>query len=67
MSQDIKLGKHKLSDRNDFIERKTAKYLQRHPEVSRKKARKYAKVKWARKVNTELASLKHVNKMRVSK
>lgn len=67
MTDELKLGHHKPKERQEFIERKTTAYLKRHPRVKRQKARKYAKVKWARKLDAEAEALKHKNPIRLAK
>lgn len=64
---EVKLGSHSLKERNEFLDTKIKRYVEKHPEGSMKKARKYARVKWARKVNAELKKKLHPNKPRVTK
>lgn len=46
----ILVGKFSLEERNNFVERNKKAYEERHPETRGKRAGKYARVKWSRKV-----------------
>lgn len=44
------VGKYNLYIRDHYVAYRTAKYLIDHPGVSQRRAAKYARVAWARKV-----------------
>lgn len=46
----ILVGEYSLEERNSFVERNKKAYAERHPETRGKRAGKYARVKWSRKV-----------------
>lgn len=65
MDKNIKLGHFTMEQREAFLQRKVDAYLVRHPGVNKKKARKYARVKWANKINNIEKKRKHVNPIRI--
>ncbi len=46
----ILVGKYTLEERNNFVERNKKAYEERHRDTKGKRAGKYARVKWSRRV-----------------
>jgi hypothetical protein len=60
----IKLGEYTLEERDAFLKKTISAYLERHPKANKKRIRKYARVKWSRKLDKELKAKALVNSIK---